>query len=156
MEVVTVRERACMHEGTCYPTNHVTAAFDGQQDAEDAGAALRGAGFADIGLFHGREAYVAIQDASKHIAAVTRVWRRLRDLGEDQPHEYYLAILRRGGSYLIVRADTPEQAARARDLLASHHAHDIWYLGAWTLERLPERQLPERQLPERQPVAGSA
>src|SRR5215469_7381128 len=96
-EVAPMRERACVHEGTCYPTNHVTAAFDGQKDAEGAGAALRGAGFADVGLFHGQEAYVAIQAASKHVAALTRVWRRLRDLGEDELREQYLATLRRGG-----------------------------------------------------------
>ena len=141
MEVVAVHERACVHEGTCYPTNHVIAAFDGQKDAEEAGTALRGAGFADVGLFHGREAYAAIEDASKHIATLTRAWRKLRDLGEGELREHFLATLRRGGSYLIVRADTSEQAARVRDLLVSHHAHDIWHLGAWTLERLPEGQL---------------
>jgi hypothetical protein len=136
-----VRERPCIHEGICYPTNHVSAAFDSRAEAEEAGAALRAAGFADVGLFHGRDAYVAIQDATRHEGALTRVWRRLRDLGEDEPHEQYLATLREGGSYLIVHADTAEQASHARDVLAPHHAHDIWRLGAWTLERLSERHL---------------
>jgi hypothetical protein len=136
-----MRERACMHEGTCYPTNHIIAAFNWRPDAEDAGAALRSAGFDDVALFHGEEAYVAIQDASRHEAALVRAWRRLRDLGgEGEIHRRYLLTLRDGGSYLIVRADTAEQASQVRDILVLHHAHEIWRLGAWTLERLAERQ----------------
>jgi hypothetical protein len=136
-----MRERACVHEGTCYPTNHIIAAFAWRQDAEDAGAALRSAGFDDVGLFHGQEAYAAIQDASRREAALTRFWRRLRDLGgEGDLHRRYLLTLRDGGSYLIVHADTTEQASQVRDILVLRHAHDIWRLGAWTLERLTERQ----------------
>lgn len=136
-----MRERACMHEGTCYPTNHIIVAFNWRPDAEDAGAALHSAGFDDVALFHGEEAYVAIQDASRREPAFTRAWRRLRDLGgEGALHRRYLLTLRDGGSYLIVRADTTEQASQVRDILVLHHAHEIWRLGAWTLERLAERQ----------------
>ena len=136
-----MREKACMHEGTCYPTNHVIAAIDRRPEAEEAGAALRNAGFADVGLFHGQRAYVAIQDASRHATLFRRAWWRLRDLGgEGELHHQYLATLLRGGSYLIVRADTAEQASQARDILVTYHAHDIWRFGAWTSERLSERQ----------------
>lgn len=136
-----MRERACVHEGTCFPTNHVIAAFNRRSEAEESAAALCGAALADVGLFHGPEAYAAIQDASRHTAAFTRAWRRLRDLGgEGELHQHYLSTLLHGGSYLIVRADTSEQVSQARDILVAHHAHDIWRLGAWIAERLPERQ----------------
>jgi hypothetical protein len=137
-----VRERACVHAGTCYPANHVAAAFDSHGDAERAEAALRGEGFTDVDLFHGREAYSAIVDASRREPVPTRIWRRLRDLGgEGELYRQYLLTLQRGGSYLIVRTDTYEQASGARTVLMSHHAHDIWRLGVWTLERLPEHQV---------------
>lgn len=136
-----MRERACVHEGTCFPTNHVTAAFDRRPEAEDAGTALRRAGFADVGLFHGPEDYRVIQDASRHTAVFARAWRRFRDLGgEGDLHQHYLSVLRRGGSYLIVRADTSVEACQARDILVTYHAHEIWHLGAWIAERLPERE----------------
>lgn len=136
---VPVPERKCMHEGTCYPTNHVGAVIDRRPDAEEAAGALRSAGFEDVGLFHGQEAYAEIRKASSHVAAFTRAWRRFRDFGDEgELYQHYLSTLRRGNSYLIVHADTPEHAYRARDILVAHHAHDIWRLGAWTVERLTE------------------
>jgi hypothetical protein len=143
LEVIPVREPACVHDGTCYPTNHVVATFDSQPDAEGAGAALRDSDFTDVGLFHGPDAYAAIVAASSHESSFTRLWRRLRDLGGDEGelHERCLLTLRRGGSYLIVHADTSEQASHARDILVSHNAHDIWRLGSWSLERLPDGRI---------------
>jgi hypothetical protein len=145
-----VPERQCVIEGTCYPTNHVGAVIDQRAEAEDAAADLQGAGFEDVVLFHGREAYEAIRDASGRNNALTRAWRRLRDHGDEgELHEHFLSTLRRGRSFVIVYADTPEQVAHARDILASRHAHDIWYLGAWAMERMLDG-LPEAQL-EQQP-----
>lgn len=140
-------ERKCVREGTCYPTNHLGAVIDRRLDAEAAADALRGAGFEDVQLFHGEEAYTAIRDATQHDNAFTRAWRRLRDHGDEgELHQHFLSTLRRGSSWLIAYADTPEQAHRARDILGMYHAHDIWFLGAWTVERLPE-WLPEQQGP---------
>src|SRR5262245_8052851 len=102
-----MRESVCVHEGTCYPSNHVTAAFDSRTEADAAAAALAKAGFIDVGLFHGLDAYQAIQDASRRSASLTRVWRRFRRVGgEGEQREHFLATLRAGGSYLIVRADS--------------------------------------------------
>lgn len=143
--VVPVAERRCVHEGTCYPTRHVGAVLDGRKEAEAAAEALRGAGFADVALFHGQEAYAAIRDRRTHDGVIKRAWRRIRDLGEEgELHQHYLSVLRRGGSYLIVYAGTPAQADHARDILAQHHAHDIWRLGSWIVERLPERSGDQR------------
>ena len=139
--VVPMPVRKCVHEGTCYPTNHVGAVFAWRLDAEEAAEALRAAGFADIAIFHGQDAYATIRDASRHLTAFTRAWRRVRDLGDEgEFHWHSLSALRYGGSYLIVRVRTSEQARRARDVLLPHYAHDIWYLGAWTVERLSEEQ----------------
>jgi hypothetical protein len=134
-----MRDRKCIREGTCYPTNYVGALVDRRADADAAAEALRAAGFADVELFHGEDAYAAIREASRHENAFTRAWRRVRDHGDEgELHAHYLATLRRGGSYLIAYAPAPDQVRQAHDILVAHHAHDIWRLGAWTVERLTE------------------
>ncbi len=151
-------DRKCVREGTCYPTNHVGALIDQRPDAEAAAEALCSVGFTDVEIFHGEEAYAAIREASRHENAFTRVWRRVRDHGDEgELREHYLSTLRRGGSYLIAYAATPEQAYHARDILVAYHAHDIWRLGAWTVERLPEH-LPKphmQHLPGQHADAGA-
>lgn len=133
-------ERKCVHEGTCYPTNHVSAVIDLRVDAEAAAEALRRAGFADVEIFHGQPAYMAIRNASKHGAAFVRAWRRIRDFGEEgELHQHYFSTLRHGSSYIIVYTATAEQTRHVRDILVMHHGHDIWRLGAWTEERLSEQ-----------------
>jgi hypothetical protein len=135
--VVPVAQRKCVREGTCYPTNHVSAFIDRRAEAEEAAEALHGAGFNDVSLFHGEAAYQAIHDANRHDSAFARAWRRIRDIGDEGAlHQRFLLTLRLGGSCLIVYADSPGQAHHAHDILAAHHAHDIWRLGAWTVEQL--------------------
>lgn len=151
-------DRKCVREGTCYPTNYVCALVDRRPDAEAAAEALSSAGFTDVELFHGEEAYAAIREASRHENAFTRAWRRVRDHGDEgEVHAHYLATLRRGGSYLIAYAATPDQAYHARDILVAHHAHDIWRLGAWTVERLPEYLSDQhiQHVPEQHADAGA-
>jgi hypothetical protein len=133
----------CIQEGTCYPTNHVCAVIDQEAETEGAVEALRAAGFANIRLFRGQEAYTAIRRRSGQDNALWRVWRRVRDLGtEGEIHQLYLATLRRGGSYVLVYASTRDQVDLARAILAAHHAHAIWHLGPWTMERLSEQSPP--------------
>jgi hypothetical protein len=132
-----VAQRKCVREGTCYPTNHVSAFIDRRAEAEEAAAALHDAGFSDVSLFHGEAAYQAIHDASRQDGAFARAWRRIRDIGDEGAlHEHFLLTLRLGGSCLMVYADSAEQAHRAHEILAAHHAHGIWRLGAWTVEQL--------------------
>jgi hypothetical protein len=133
-------EDQCIHEGTCYPVNHVSAAFDTQLAAEKASEALRIAGFTDIGLFHGQEAYDAIQEKSRQQNVLVRTWRRMRDVGrEGELHHQYLATLQQGGSYLIVYTTMTEQVNRAHEILVAHAGYNIWHAGPWAMERLPER-----------------
>jgi rhamnogalacturonyl hydrolase YesR len=134
-------ELECIHEGTCYPTNHVSAVIDQRSQAEQAAEALRRAGFADVGLFHGHEAYAAIQEKSERKSTLERAKQWIRNIGdEDEIHAHYLAALQRGASYLIVYANTREEAYRAREILTAHQAYNLWYLGSWVMERLPESQ----------------
>lgn len=134
-------EKKCVREGTCYPANHVVAVIDMRPDAEAAAEALRRAGFADVEIFQGQPAYMAIRDASRHSAVFIRAWRRVRDFGEEgELHQHYFSTLRDGGSYIIVFAETADQTQQVRDILVIHHGHDIWRLGAWTEERLSEQQ----------------
>lgn len=136
-----------MHEGTCYPTNHVSAVIDHHAEAEEAAEALRRAGFADVGVFHGQEAYAAIRAKSEHASMLQRAWHWLRNVGdEDEVHGRYLEALRRGGSYLIVHADTRVEVHSAREILLAHHAYNLWHLGPWVMERLPEG--PPADMPE--------
>lgn len=132
-------EHQCVHEGTCYPAHHVSAALADRSLAEAAAEALQRAGFADVDLFHGQTAYIAIRDLGRHANPLQRAWRRVRDIGQEgEVHRQYLATLREGGSYLIVYAGTLDQAARARAILAANGAHYIWHAGAWTVERMAE------------------
>jgi hypothetical protein len=140
-------EPECIHEGTCYPTNHVSAVIDQHTEAEEAAEALRRAGFADVSVFHGQEAYAAIRDKRERAGMLQRAWQWVRNLGdEDEIHARYLDALRRGGSYLIVYADTREEVQSAREILIAHHAYNLWHLGPWVMERLPER--PPADMPE--------
>jgi hypothetical protein len=128
-----------VREGTCYPANHVGAVIDRREDGEVAAAEMRSAGFSDVCLFHGEEAYASIRAATRHDNALTRAWRRLRDVGEEgEFHRHFLSALQQGNSILIAYAASAEQVDQARTILARHHAHGMHYLGAWTLERLAE------------------
>ena len=132
-------ERKCVAEGTCYPTNHVGAVIDNRADAEAAAEALQRAGFADVHQFHGAEAFVAIQAASRHENALVRTWRRVREFSDEgEVQKIFLSALYRGGSVLITYAATDQHAQQVSDILSRHHAHDVWYLGALTVEHLPQ------------------
>jgi hypothetical protein len=133
-----MHEDQCIHDGTCYPTNHLCAAFTDDADVSSAVAALHAAGFADLEWFHGAEAYDAIQQRRAQLPAILRVWRAVRNVGtEGDLHRLYLTTLRQGGSLVIVAAGSNARVEQARTILAGHHANPIWYLGAWAMERLP-------------------
>jgi hypothetical protein len=132
------RESKCVHDGTCYPANHVCAKFDEKADAKAAVGALQTAGFTDVEWFQGAQAYEAIQDRSGQENVLLRIWRQIRDVGtEGDLHRLYLATLRAGGALVTVYAHPHERVEVARAILAAHHAQSIWYLGAWAMERLP-------------------
>jgi hypothetical protein len=127
-----------MDEGTGCPTTHVAAVMDTCSDTEAAVAALRRAGFVAIHQFHGVEAFVAIQAASRYESPLIRAVRRVCELGDEgRVRHYLLAALYRGGSVLFVSAATPLQGRHICDILARRHAHYLWRLGDLTVEHVP-------------------
>jgi hypothetical protein len=133
-----MQDRRRVDKGPCYATNHVAAVIDDRSDAEAAAEALRSAGFVDVHRFHGVEAFVAIQAASRYEGLFIRALRRICELGdESEVREHLLDALYRGGSVLIIYAATPLQIRHVCDILARCHARDLWRLGLLTVEHSP-------------------
>jgi hypothetical protein len=133
-----MQEDPCVHDGTCYPTNHLCAAFTDDADALRAVADLQSAGFTDLERFHGVETYEALQQRRRQQPIILRVWRDMRNVGgEGDLHRLYLNALRNGGSFIIVAPELSGRKEEATTILAAHHASSIWYMGTWAMERLP-------------------
>jgi hypothetical protein len=116
----------------------VAVVIDNRLDAEADAEALRSAGFVDVHWFHGVEAFVAIQAASRHDGPFIRALRWICELGDEgEAREHLFDALYRGGSVLIVNAATPLQARHVCDILALRHAHDLRRLGLLTVEHVP-------------------
>lgn len=124
-------------DGIHYPTHYLITVIDDRDEAERAVQALRAAGFdeGDITIFHGHEAFVAIQEQERHLSFFSRVANALHGSEEDR-HDY-LATLRGGASNLLVYAPLPAHVRQAREVLRRYHAHMIAYHGAATIENLP-------------------
>jgi hypothetical protein len=135
---VAMQDRRCVDEGKCYPTNHVAAVIDNCLDAEADAEALRSAGFVDVYWFHGVEAFVAIQAASRYDGSFIRALRWICELGDEgEVREHLFDVLYSGGSVLIVNAATPLQVRHVCNILALRHAHDLQSLELLTVEHLP-------------------
>ena len=123
------------------PTNRVVSAFETREDTDTALATLLEAGFSEdaVGFHHGEEGKAFIDaDGSRHgfLARVTRQYQRfsgpeasLLDMAE--------AALNAGHYLVSVLTDGSEmQQAKAREAMAPHTNHTIFFCGRFTIEIL--------------------
>ena len=115
--------------------NWVVGIIDDPAEAGRAADALRNAGILDddVMVLHGQEALdlaQAKEDAKNPIAKVIAAWGRVStDPGTAE--EEYLDAARQGHSLVNVRAESPEDVQRAREVLLAHHAHHVKHFGKW-------------------------
>jgi hypothetical protein len=123
------------------PANRVTAVFDSMDEARRAEEALREAGFTEqeIDLFFGEDGVKKFDATGEQHGLAMRLLHRLeRFLGDDfDLHEHTNEALRTG--HVILAAFTEGKADRkveAGQILRRRGAHDIYFWGNWTTERL--------------------
>lgn len=115
--------------------NWVVSIIDDPTEADRAVDALRAAGVPgeNIHILHGQKALDVAQaheDAKNPIAKLISAWGRAStDPGTAE--EEYLDAARQGHSLVNVRAASPEDVQRAREVLLAHHAHHVKHFGKW-------------------------
>lgn len=129
---------ARLHEGTRYPTDHLMAIIRDKQGAEQAAQALHDAGFADVVLFHGRQALQTIEANERRESPLRRSWERVSVEMSDETdyRRQYLGALRQGHSVVMVYARQLAQVDQAVGILMAHRARAIQFFGRWTITDL--------------------
>lgn len=127
-----------LHEGTRYPTDHLMAIIRDKQGAEQVAQALHDAGFADVVLFHGRQALQTIEANERRESPLRRSWERMSVEMSDETdyRRQYLAALRQGHSVVMIYARQLAQVDQAAGILMAHRAHAIQFFGRWTITDL--------------------
>ncbi len=75
--MIEMQRDARLHEGTRYPTDHLMAIIRDKQGAEQVAQTLHDAGFADVVLFHGRQALQTIEANERRESPLRRSWERV-------------------------------------------------------------------------------
>lgn len=115
--------------------NWVVSIIDDPEEADRAATALRTAGIPDddVMVLHGQQALDVAQakeDAKNPISKVLSAWGRAStDPGTSE--EEYLEAARQGHSLVNVRAESPEDVRRAREVLLAHHGRHVKHFGKW-------------------------
>lgn len=115
--------------------NWVVSIIDDPKEADRAAEALRVAGVPDddVMVLHGQEALdlaQAKEESQNPIARVLAAWGRAStDPGTAE--EEYLDAARQGHALVNIRAESPEDVQRAREVLLAHNAHNVKHFGKW-------------------------
>jgi hypothetical protein len=129
-------------EAVRYPENHIVAIMDQPDAAAAAAEALTTGGFLDseVTLVCGVEAADRLRASSGRAGLLGHLIQIADSLGIrseelEAKHEYEEA-LRSGRCTVLVFAPTEERKERAAEILQTHGAHFINFMGRFTIERL--------------------
>lgn len=121
--------------GVYYPTGYTIAVVDDLAEAQDCATALTDAGIppTDVEVITGEEALDNHRRQRRQARLVGKV------LGAVPTDEYniqsnYLARASEGANFVGYRANDAAQEARARQILAAHHARHTRHFGRWMWE----------------------
>lgn len=138
----TVRAAETSEPIVRYPENHVLAIVDTESQLESAVHALESSGFldAEVSVACGRSAADLLNANTGRRGLTNLVIRVASRLGlqneESETKDQYEAALRDGQFVVAVLAPTDERKALAAELLGSHGARFINFLGRFSIERL--------------------
>jgi hypothetical protein len=121
--------------------DRVTAVFDSLDEARHAEEALHEAGFADqeIDLFFGDDGVKNFDATGERHGLVRRLFHRIeRFLGDEFDLEEHTDEALRTGHVLLAAATEgkDDRKAQASQILRQRGAHEVYYWGKWTTERL--------------------
>lgn len=131
-----------------YPTNHVVAVLDSEQQLTDAVEGLIGGGFIDteVHVTCGTEAADRLKESTGRGGLAGLALRIADRLGiQDEEMEYkahYAQAMRDGHFVLRVAAPTEERKARAAQILQERGAHSVSFLGRFSIEGLVPPNTP--------------
>ena len=123
-----------------YPTNTIVGVLDTQTQVDDATAALTAGGFLDseIHVTSGVGAADALGATTARTGLADIATRIAGKLGiqddEMESKAHYEQAMRDGRFVIRVAAPTDERKDRAADILRTHGAHSVSFLGRFTIE----------------------
>ena len=128
--------------GSWYPEDYIVAVIDHPAEAEQAGEALRKAGWPamDVRLFAGTQAASHENQIDDQQSLPKKLAADVRDVVSDEGamSEDYEQDARMGHQILAVYTPNDDKVEQARTLLTAHHAHSIEHFGKWVITDLPQ------------------
>jgi hypothetical protein len=124
--------------GTFYPTDYVVAVFDEIEQADQALAQLRQAGWPEeeVGRQTGEAVLANHQATHAHQNLFQRIGHALSS-DEGNVLEQYLDEARAGHAFVTAYAPTKEQTHKASAILASYGGYRMRHYGEWTFSDIP-------------------
>lgn len=125
-----------------YPTDHLLGVLDTREQAASAVDALTSGGFlsSEVHVAAGSAAAAALAERTGRTGLTDLVIRIAERFGlpidEMRVKDRYEQALRDGRYVLIIAALTEERRERATQILREHGAHDVNFLGRFTIERI--------------------
>lgn len=127
-------------EAARYPTNHIIAVVNDQQEAQRAADALREVGFTHVELLSGAESLRKVHQKERAQNPLARLWESAREsLTETEASEQlYLDALQAGHCVVMAGVANADDAQRADDILRRYHAYSVQHFGSWTVTNLSD------------------
>lgn len=129
-----------------YPTHHVVAVLDNEQQVVDAAAALTSGGFlpSEVDVATGSQAADRLKESVGRGGLAGLAIRIAQRIGaQDEELElktHYEQAMRDDKFVLRVEAPTDERKSLATNILREHGAHSVNYFGRFTIETLSPPQ----------------
>jgi hypothetical protein len=121
---------------------HVLASFPTEQDARDAISELRDAGFDDVQYFSAEDVRVRAERDILNSGVLANIGQELNLVKQQRE------LAEQGHPFVAVRAPEDEQARRAGEIAARHHADRAQKFGRLVIEELIEPGSGQRQVAE--------
>jgi hypothetical protein len=121
-----------------YPRKYVHSVFDDAQDAAQAIQELQKLGYdaQNIHFLMSQDYVRAIEQGDPQQSGVFNALAHLISAFDYGFADVYMNEALRGGHLLAVRLSRYEQIIQVRDLVVSHHARLVKYIGTWTFADL--------------------
>jgi len=121
-----------------YPQKYVHSVFNDPQDAAEAIQALQKIGYdaQSIHFLMSQDYVQAVEQGDPQQSGFFNALMHLISAFDYGFADVYMNEALRGGHILAVHLSGYEQILQVRDLLVSHHAHLVKYIGTWTFADL--------------------
>jgi hypothetical protein len=121
-----------------YPQNYIHSVFNHPQDAAEAIQALQTVGYdaQNISFLQSQDYIRAVAQRDPQPEGFFSGLIRMFSTFDHDFEDVYMNEALCGGNILVFRPSRHEQIMQAREILVSHHAHHVKYVGNWTFADL--------------------